>query len=156
MSSPLTSANQWTGFYMITAFVMKELKICFDLSVSIYILSDTFKLHVLNKVISLSANVLILITQWTYISFSYKVKMFYRTVTIWTKLILYYQFSHSHCVKSAQIRSFFWSIFPCNRTRKNSVFGHFSRTSINQFGTNVPILYQLQTTGSQGFWSEMD
>ena len=39
----------------------------------------------------------------------------------------------SHCVKSVQIRSFFWSVFCCIlteyrkiRTRKNSVFGHFS------------------------------
>ena len=31
-----------------------------------------------------------------------------------------------HCVKSIQIRSFFWSIFSCIRTRKNSVFAHFS------------------------------
>ena len=46
-----------------------------------------------------------------------------------------------HCVKSVQIRSFFWSVFSCIRTeygeilcrkirsRKNSVFGHFSRSS---------------------------
>ena len=40
-----------------------------------------------------------------------------------------------HCVKSVQIRSFFWSVFTCIRseygdlrTRKNSVFGHFSRS----------------------------
>ena len=40
-----------------------------------------------------------------------------------------------HSVKSVQIRSFFWSVFPCIqseyskiRTRKNSVFGHFSRS----------------------------
>ena len=53
---------------------------------------------------------------------------------------------HSHCVKSAQIRSFFWSVFSRIRTEyreilcispysvrmrkirlvKNSVFGHFS------------------------------
>ena len=39
-----------------------------------------------------------------------------------------------HCVKSVQIRRFFWSIFPDVwteyrkiRPRKNSVFGHFSR-----------------------------
>ena len=38
-----------------------------------------------------------------------------------------------HCVKSVQIRSFFWSVFfhiqakyGKIRTRKNSVFGHFS------------------------------
>ena len=39
-----------------------------------------------------------------------------------------------HCVKSVQIRSFYWSMFfyigaeyRKIRTRKNSVFGHFSR-----------------------------
>ena len=39
-----------------------------------------------------------------------------------------------HCVKSVQIRSYFWSIFSCIRTeyrkirtRNNSAFGHFSR-----------------------------
>ena len=43
--------------------------------------------------------------------------------------------SHSHYVKSVQIRSFFWSVFSCIRTeyrkiltRKNSVFGHLSRS----------------------------
>ena len=40
-----------------------------------------------------------------------------------------------HCVKSVQIRSFLWLVFSCIqseyrkvRTRKNSVFGHFSRS----------------------------
>ena len=40
-----------------------------------------------------------------------------------------------HCVKSVQIRSFFWSVFSriqpeCGkiRTRKNSIFGHFSHS----------------------------
>ena len=39
-----------------------------------------------------------------------------------------------HCVKSVQIRSYFWSVFSCIRieygkihTRNNFVFGHFSR-----------------------------
>ena len=43
--------------------------------------------------------------------------------------------SYSHCVKSVQIRSFFWSVFSCIRaeyrkilTRKYSVLGHFSRS----------------------------
>ena len=35
-----------------------------------------------------------------------------------------------HCVKSVQIRSFFWSVFSCIRTRKNSIFGHFSRSAV--------------------------
>ena len=40
----------------------------------------------------------------------------------------------SHCVKSVEIRIFFWPVFSCirtecrkTRTRKNSAFGHFSR-----------------------------
>ena len=49
-----------------------------------------------------------------------------------------------NCEKSVQIRSYFWSVFPCIwtehggfriqskyrriRTRNNSVFGHFSRS----------------------------
>ena len=41
----------------------------------------------------------------------------------------------THCLKSVQIRSYFWSVFSCIRTeyrkirnRNNSVFGHFSRS----------------------------
>ena len=33
-------------------------------------------------------------------------------------------------VKSVQIRSYFWSVFSCIRTRNNSVFGHFSRSDL--------------------------
>ena len=33
-----------------------------------------------------------------------------------------------HFVKCVQIQSFFWSVFSRIRTRKNSVFGHFSRS----------------------------
>ena len=36
-----------------------------------------------------------------------------------------------HCVKSVQIRSFFWSVLSCIRTRKNSIFGHSSRSEKN-------------------------
>ena len=32
------------------------------------------------------------------------------------------------CVESVQIRSFFWSEYGKIRTRKNYVFGHFSRS----------------------------
>ena len=48
----------------------------------------------------------------------------------------FFLFLQVHCVKSAQTRSFFWSVFSCIqskyrkiRTRKNSVFEHFSRSS---------------------------
>ena len=34
------------------------------------------------------------------------------------------------CMKSVQIRSFFRSVFSCIRTRKNSVFGHFSSSGL--------------------------
>ena len=63
---------------------------------------------------------------------------------------LFCHFHEVHCVESVQIRSFFWSLFSriwtecgeirsisriqseCGkiRTRKNSVFGHFSRSDV--------------------------
>ena len=53
----------------------------------------------------------------------------------------------SHCVKSVQLRSFFWSVISCIRTeyrklqtRKNSVFGHFSRSLIWSYQLDL-ILY---------------
>ena len=36
----------------------------------------------------------------------------------------------THSVKSVQIRSFFWSVFSRIRTRKSSVFGHFTQCTI--------------------------
>ena len=33
-----------------------------------------------------------------------------------------------HCVECVQIRSYFWSVFSCIRTRNNSVFGYFSQS----------------------------
>ena len=44
----------------------------------------------------------------------------------------YKVYGPEHCVKSVQIRSYFWSIFSCIRTRNNSVFGHFSRSVTDQ------------------------
>ena len=35
---------------------------------------------------------------------------------------------HRHCVKSVQIRSYFWSQYRKIRPTNNSVFGHFSRS----------------------------
>ena len=71
----------------------------------------------------------------------------------WCKLLPSYFASDTcinHCVKSVQIRSYFWSVFSCIRTeyiyyvnlhiqseyreirtRNNSVFGHFSRSEQN-------------------------
>ena len=48
---------------------------------------------------------------------------------------LTYSLFSVYCIKSAQSRSFFWSVFSCIhseyrkiRTRKSSVFGQFSRS----------------------------
>ena len=63
--------------------------------------------------------------------------------------IFFYGLKHWHCLKSVQIRSFFWSVIPCiwtkygdlrtkflysvwmreNTDQKNSVFGNFSRSA---------------------------
>ena len=59
-----------------------------------------------------------------------------------------------HCVKSVQIRSYFWSVFSRMRTeyreilctRNNSIFGHFPRSAyalLNPFHPNVPFLISL-------------
>ena len=58
------------------------------------------------------------------------------------------------CVKSVQIRGFFWSVFSRIRTeygemRKNSVFGHFSRTESlsvkhGAFGTKYSRMDQVK------------
>ena len=58
---------------------------------------------------------------------------------------------HVHCVKSVQIRTFFWSIISRIRTRKNSVFGHFSSSSgIDLILTNRPTCFQLSTVLETG------
>ena len=41
-------------------------------------------------------------------------------------------FLEMHCVKSVQIRSYFWSVFSCIRTRHNFVFGQFSRSVLKE------------------------
>ena len=57
----------------------------------------------------------------------------------------------SHCVKSVQIQSYFWSIFFCIRTeyrkiptRNNYVFRHFSRSVNVAFYDNVSTDYFLR------------
>ena len=37
-----------------------------------------------------------------------------------------------YCVKYVQIRSYFWSIFCCFQTRKNTVLGHFSHSGMSR------------------------
>ena len=46
---------------------------------------------------------------------------------MWDLQYVYCISSNKHCVKSVQIQSYFWSVFSCIWTRKNSVFGHISR-----------------------------
>ena len=53
-----------------------------------------------------------------------------------------FSFDGNHCVKSVQLRSFFWSVFSriwteCGkiRTRKNYIFGGFSRSDQEQCNT---------------------
>ena len=58
-----------------------------------------------------------------------------------------------HCVKSVQIWSFFWSVFSliwteCRkiRTRKKSIFGHFSQISDSLIIHNLTTKYKIQNT----------
>ena len=71
------------------------------------------------------------------LKFTKKFLTYFGFCTWLTLKITLHKFSRcdTHCVKSVQIRSFFWSIFSRIRTeygeirtRKNSVFGHFSRS----------------------------
>ena len=62
-----------------------------------------------------------------------------------------------HCVKSVQIRSFFWSVFSRIRTeygeiqtRKNSVFGHFLRSVFFHKCKNTVENKLLKTLGVTG------
>ena len=52
-------------------------------------------------------------------------------------------FKIHHRVKSVQIRSYFWSVLSCIRTRNNSVFAHFSCSALvsNFTGKSMPTLY---------------
>ena len=71
------------------------------------------------------------------------------TTKVWTE----------HCVKSVQIRSYFWSVFSCIQseyrkiwTRNNSVFRHFScsgtynKSAIYQTKTHTPSTLGLNWT----------
>ena len=80
---------------------------------------------------------------WSGLSSSREIwKCFYKTQKLSGSMFFspflspFFLFLQVHCVKSAQTRSFFWSVFSCIqskyrkiRTRKNSVFEHFSRSS---------------------------
>ena len=48
---------------------------------------------------------------------------------------LYFLFGATHCVKSVEIQSFFWSVFYRIWTRKSPVFGHFLHRDIVSHST---------------------
>ena len=58
-------------------------------------------------------------------------------------------------LKSVQIRSFFWSVFSCIRTKNNSVFGHFSRSS-RAIHATLEILANLEPTDDSPIISDSD
>ena len=55
--------------------------------------------------------------------------------------LLLWQNTSLHCVKSAQIRSYFWSEYRKIRNRNNSTLGHFSRSA----GKNSSMLLHIYT-----------
>ena len=67
--------------------------------------------------------------------------------------------SRANCVKSVQIRNYFWSVFSSIRTeygeirtRNNSVFGHFSRSDIQILAFPWQICLELTGEGVKGKW----
>ena len=46
---------------------------------------------------------------------------------------------HYHCVKRVQIRSYFWSVFSCIRTRNNSIWTHFTQCIFH------PMVHQIKS-----------
>ena len=67
-------------------------------------------------------------------------KMYVHVQVIW----------YMHCMKSVSIQSFSWSVFSCIQseyrkiqTRKNSVFGHFSRSDDVRLLVNVDWLKKI-------------
>ena len=68
-----------------------------------------------------------------------------------------------HFVKSVQIRSFFWSVSSCIqyeyrkiRTRKNSVFWHFSRTDTETCFVNAYLTYLGEQKFKLKFWNSSE
>ena len=57
-----------------------------------------------------------------------------------------------HCVKSVQIRSFFWSVFSCVRTRRNSVFCYYvTKQTCYKFPENTTCIDLLLTNHPHKF-----
>ena len=102
-----------------------------------------------------------------------KRKIYFTSVSLKVFINIYFRSSHwrcsiktasfKHCVKSAQIRSYFWSVFCSNRTkygdlrnkssysvqiqekrtRNNSVFGHLSRSESFAMFTGKHLCWSL-------------
>ena len=60
--------------------------------------------------------------------FVYQIPIPKKEYTNWLGPVGFMYWWKAHYVKDVQIRSFFWSEYGKIRTRKNSVFGHFSHT----------------------------
>ena len=73
---------------------------------------------------------------WIFVKCSYFLKPSYNYVlqisflSISKKEKMNATFTQEFCVKSVQIRSYFWSEYRKIRTRNNSVFGRFSRSGV--------------------------
>ena len=91
--------------------------------------------------------------------------LYLRTVTcfllgLWTMSINTVSIlSKSLCVKSVPIRTFFWSVFCHIWTRKNSVFGHFSRSvtacqffSVSTLATSICKLLKCKQNFKSTWW----
>ena len=90
--------------------------------------------------------------------FSITVPRMFSSVTLLV-VVLLKEKSENGCVKSVQIRSYFWTVFSCTwpeyrntgiqseyrkiRTRNNSVFGHFSRIKKSCLSLLITILVFL-------------
>ena len=61
---------------------------------------------------------------------------------------------HSHCVKSVQIQSFFWSVFSCIRTelRSVSLFHQYSSLLVGSVPSVLSIRVMLQSS-KKPLWS---
>ena len=77
-------------------------------------------------------------------------KMLWKSWNIeYKNLCLHKLLFNPHCVKSVQIWSFFWSVF--FKYRKNSVFGHISRSAAALYGTTSDVATQVAATDTRYF-----
>ena len=81
--------------------------------------------------------------------------------TIFQWIIYFAKSRYLHCVKSVQIRSFFWSVFYCIRTeyrkirtRNNSVFGHISRSDTENYYVYISLVSSLHVWSENGVFRQ--